>query len=197
MDVSIDHGPTYGDTLVWEPSQKPVIFGPLVEVQEDLNKEKFYKEFVELMTRSTPDAVATDRASEDPSTDSDPIARLRAEWVKDLHTKQLEQIAALYTEDAVFMQPTGERVMGRVAIRELCRNIMATVTSDITLHSVVNERSGNLAYQSGDFSETLANVSDGKQLKSSGGYVMIFRRQPNGTWLIAEQVWTSASPEIH
>jgi inosine-uridine nucleoside N-ribohydrolase len=51
MDVSIDHGPTYGDTLVWAQNEKPALAGPLVEVQEDLNKEKFYKEFVELMMR--------------------------------------------------------------------------------------------------------------------------------------------------
>lgn len=51
MDVSIDHGSTYGDTLVWAPEQKPALSGPLVEIQEDLNKEKFYKEFVDLMTR--------------------------------------------------------------------------------------------------------------------------------------------------
>src|SRR3984957_1136566 len=34
MDVSIDHGPTYGDTLVWPANEKPAIAGPLVEVQE-------------------------------------------------------------------------------------------------------------------------------------------------------------------
>jgi inosine-uridine nucleoside N-ribohydrolase len=56
MDVSIDHGPTYGDTLVWAPGEKPVLSGPLVEVQEDLDKEKFYKEFVELMVRVAPNA---------------------------------------------------------------------------------------------------------------------------------------------
>jgi inosine-uridine nucleoside N-ribohydrolase len=53
MDVSIDHGPTYGDTLVWAPNEKPFLAGPLVEVQVDLNNEKFYKEFVELMKRQT------------------------------------------------------------------------------------------------------------------------------------------------
>jgi inosine-uridine nucleoside N-ribohydrolase len=56
MDVSIDHGPTYGDTLVWASGEPPAIHGPLVEVQEDLNKEKFYKEFVELMMRAAPGA---------------------------------------------------------------------------------------------------------------------------------------------
>lgn len=56
MDVSIDHGATYGDTLVWMPGQQPDLVGPPVEVQEDLDKEKFYRDFVDLMTRPTPDA---------------------------------------------------------------------------------------------------------------------------------------------
>lgn len=51
MDVSIDHGPSYGDTLTWLPGRQPEITGQLVEIQEDLDKEKFYKEFVDLMTR--------------------------------------------------------------------------------------------------------------------------------------------------
>jgi purine nucleosidase len=51
MDVSIDHAATYGDTLVWEPGKQPALVGPMVEVQEDLDKEKFYKLLVELLTR--------------------------------------------------------------------------------------------------------------------------------------------------
>lgn len=51
MDVSIDHGATYGDTLVWEEGKQPVEVGRMVEVQEDLDKEKFYKLLVELLSR--------------------------------------------------------------------------------------------------------------------------------------------------
>jgi inosine-uridine nucleoside N-ribohydrolase len=56
LDVSIDHGATYGDTLAWESGKQPALHGPLVEVQVDLDKEKFYKKFVELLTRPTPAA---------------------------------------------------------------------------------------------------------------------------------------------
>ena len=55
MDVSIDHGPTYGDTIVWEAGKQPLEIlehtGPMVEVQEDLDKGKFYKLLVELLTK--------------------------------------------------------------------------------------------------------------------------------------------------
>jgi purine nucleosidase len=56
VDVEVDHGASYGDTHAWAPGQQPGMGESLVEVQQDLYKEKFYKEFVELMTRPTPGA---------------------------------------------------------------------------------------------------------------------------------------------
>jgi uncharacterized protein (TIGR02246 family) len=147
--------------------------------------------------RSGGASFAAARASQSKPVTSPEIARLRAEWVKDLHTKQLDQIAALYAEDAEFLLATGTRVSGRAAIRELCKNVMATMTSDITLRTATSERSENLAYDSGDYSETLTSVADGTVTPYKGTYVMIFRRQANGAWVIAEQVWTDASPASH
>ena len=150
-----------------------------------------------LALRSSGGTHAGARTTQSSRTTSDEITKLRAEWVKDLHTKQLDQIAALYAEDAEFLHATGTRVSGRAAIRELCKNIMDTMTSDLTLHTATSDRSGDLAYDSGDYSETLTAVSDGKKTQYSGTYVMIFRRQTNGNWLITEQVWTDASPCAH
>jgi purine nucleosidase len=56
MDISVDHGPSYGDTLVWVPGSQPGLGEQQVIVQEDLDKEKFYREFVDLMTRASPGA---------------------------------------------------------------------------------------------------------------------------------------------
>jgi uncharacterized protein (TIGR02246 family) len=124
------------------------------------------------------------------------IAKIREEWAKDLHTKQLEALAMLYAPDAVFLQPTGERIVGREAIRELCGKVMAAKTSDIPLHSAVTEHSGNLAYDSGEFSETLVSVADGSRSDAHGSYLMVFKRQPDGKWLILEQVWTGIPPKM-
>jgi len=56
MDVNVDHDAGYGDTLAWDPGQQPGLGEQLVEVQQDLDKEKFYREYVELLTRPTPKA---------------------------------------------------------------------------------------------------------------------------------------------
>jgi purine nucleosidase len=54
MDVNLDKGYSYGDTITWTDWNKPKIELQPVEVQDDLNTEKFYKMFVDLLTAPTP-----------------------------------------------------------------------------------------------------------------------------------------------
>jgi purine nucleosidase len=54
MDVNLDRGAGYGDTLAWTDQDKPKRDMRPVEVQLDLNTEKFYKMFVDLLTAPTP-----------------------------------------------------------------------------------------------------------------------------------------------
>ncbi|MDE1154266.1 MAG: nucleoside hydrolase [Acidobacteriaceae bacterium] len=49
VDVDLNRGPNYGDTLTWTKANKPQLDMPLVHVQEDLDTARFYKLFVELM----------------------------------------------------------------------------------------------------------------------------------------------------
>jgi ketosteroid isomerase-like protein len=115
-------------------------------------------------------------------------------WVQDLRTKQLEPILKFYVPDAVFLQPTGERITGSAALRTLFQTIMATFNSDLTLHSQNLETSGDLAYDSGDFQETLTTIATGAKITAKGSYIIIFKRQPNGSWQIVQHVWTGTPP---
>jgi purine nucleosidase len=56
LDVSIDHGANYGDTLVWSPGQNPGLGERLVTINTDLHKARFYEDFIRLMTAPTPGA---------------------------------------------------------------------------------------------------------------------------------------------
>jgi ketosteroid isomerase-like protein len=122
------------------------------------------------------------------------LAKMREAWVQDLRTKQLEPILKFYAPDAVFLQPTGERITGSAALRTLFQTIMATFNSDLTLHSQNLETSGALAYDSGDFQETLTTIATGAKITAKGGYIIIFKRQPNGSWQIVQHVWTGTPP---
>jgi uncharacterized protein (TIGR02246 family) len=138
--------------------------------------------------------ATTARQAENSSATADAIRKIREDWAKRLHEKQLESLVDLYAPDGVFLIPSGERFTGRDAIRELCRNTMAIMISDITMRSIASESSGSLAYDTGQFEETLIRVSDGKKFDSHGSYLMVLKKQPDGRWLIAQQMWSGVEP---
>jgi ketosteroid isomerase-like protein len=85
------------------------------------------------------------------------------------------------------------------ALRQLFQTITTTMDSDLAFTSERVEISGDLAYDSGTYKETLVTRATGKVQHTSGDYLTVYRRTkaPNGNavWLIVEQVWTGAPPE--
>jgi purine nucleosidase len=54
MDIDTDHGASYGMTLFWDSSAKVPSYLHLANVQFDIDAEKFYKLYIDLMTRPVP-----------------------------------------------------------------------------------------------------------------------------------------------
>lgn len=54
LDVDLNKGAGYGSTLSWTEQDKPALEVQPTEIQVDLNTEKFYKMFVDLLTAPTP-----------------------------------------------------------------------------------------------------------------------------------------------
>jgi ketosteroid isomerase-like protein len=128
-----------------------------------------------------------------PATDQDPFAALRDQWAKDLKGKFVDDSLAQYAPDADFISDDG-RTHGTAAIRQLFTTVTKTFDSDLGFHSERIEISGELAYDSGTYKETLTNRATGKVQPMAGDYLTVYRRMkvPNGNavWLIVEQVWT-------
>jgi inosine-uridine nucleoside N-ribohydrolase len=54
LDVDLNRGAGYGNTMSWTEQDRPKVTGPPAEVQVNLDTEKFYKIFVDLLTSPTP-----------------------------------------------------------------------------------------------------------------------------------------------
>jgi hypothetical protein len=54
MGVDLDRGAGYGNTLTWAVKDELRPGRPTVEIQFDLDTEKFYRMFIGLMTATTP-----------------------------------------------------------------------------------------------------------------------------------------------
>jgi len=54
LDVDLSRGAGYGNTLAWTEDDKPKVMGTPAEIQVNLDTERFYKMFVDLLTAPTP-----------------------------------------------------------------------------------------------------------------------------------------------
>src|SRR5208337_5026664 len=83
-------------------------------------------------------------------------------WAADWSAKRLDHVMTLYAPDAIFFTTEGGRFAGVPAIREFCQKTLATNDPTIHMHRVATEQSGKLAYESGDYQETI--VSGGHRM---------------------------------
>ncbi len=125
----------------------------------------------------------------------DGFAQLRADWARNLHERRVDASVAEYAADAEFIQPDGQRVKGTAALKQLYEMITQTFDSDLTFTSVRVEVSGELAYDSGTYRETLVTRASGKRQEMSGSYLTVYRHDKGGAWLIVPQMWTGAPAE--
>jgi uncharacterized protein (TIGR02246 family) len=120
------------------------------------------------------------------------IAEARDSWLAAFKSKDVDAAVGFYATDAAFLQPSGERIGGIQAIRELYQKVVSTYDTDLVLRSRNLEVSANLAYDSGEYEETLTNRATGQKQHFRGQYVMIFRLSSDGHWKIIQHAWTVA-----
>jgi uncharacterized protein (TIGR02246 family) len=117
------------------------------------------------------------------------VGAVRDQWAKDWNGKQIASVMTLYAGSADFLSSNGSRYAGVPAIRDFFKSVLAKNTPSITLRSATVEVSGDLAFDSGTYDETV--VTGTKTRTLHGNYLFVLRRQ-NGKWLLAEQMWSEA-----
>ena len=120
-------------------------------------------------------------------TSTDEVDALRASWLAAFNGKQLDAVVATYAVDATYLPITGNRVVSRLAIKNLYAQIWQQFTPRLALTSKYAERSAQLAFETGEYTETI--TGDGARLDVVGSYVFVYRHDKDG-WHIASQAWT-------
>jgi uncharacterized protein (TIGR02246 family) len=123
-----------------------------------------------------------------------PVENISQQWAGDWNAKNLKSIMTLYAPQPVFLPASGERWDGAAEIRKQFAGLLKQFDPRLALQSVKSETSGNLAYDSGTFDETVAPTKGGAAIQAKGNYLFLFQRQKNGKWKILEQTWTQFGP---
>ena len=113
-------------------------------------------------------------------------------FVANVRARRDSANALLYTEHGAFMPPNTGIVEGRAAIRAWIAAFPPT--TDFSLTPIEIDGRGDLAYVRGTYSFKLVGP-DGHQVgEDHGKFVEIRRKQPDGEWLIAVDIFNSDVP---
>ncbi len=101
-------------------------------------------------------------------------------------------LMALYTEDATLMPPGGPAVKGRAAIEAFMEALPKVTEMIFTLEEV--DGRGDLAFVRGGYRLTMEPPGAPGPVTDIGKFVEIRRKQANGRWLVAVDIFNSNSP---
>jgi ketosteroid isomerase-like protein len=125
--------------------------------------------------------------------DTELLLRRDAEWAAlASEGRDVNRIVSYWTDDAVVLAPGLPVIVGKTALRQYVEESMRMPGFHITwTSSEVNfSRDLNMAYMFGRNFVTM-NGPDGRPQTHEGRAVTIWRREPDGQWRCAVDIWNS------
>jgi ketosteroid isomerase-like protein len=98
-----------------------------------------------------------------------------------------------YAEDARVLPPHVPAVQGRGQIRELFREMLEAGLGHVTRETLPLSVAGDLGYGVGSY--TCATGQPGREpVRDTGKYLLVYRRQADGSWKVAVDMFSSDLP---
>ena len=126
--------------------------------------------------------------------DVEAINSLRDEFIGLDNASDAAGLARLYTNDAVLMPPNQAAVTGNQAIESWFQTTFDQFTTEFTVASEELEVVGDWAFDWGAYMTALTPKAGGEPTEDRGKYIVILRKQVDGSWRIAHDIWNSDNP---
>ena len=124
--------------------------------------------------------------------DKTALRAIDQKFVDAVLAKNWPAAAALYTAEASFMPPNGPEVKGPAAI-QAWMGAFPPVTS-FTLEPQEIDGVGDLAYVRGTYTMSFTLPGATAPTEDRGKYIVIERKQADGSWLISADIFNSDVP---
>ena len=122
------------------------------------------------------------------------IEGTNAQFVAAANRGDTAAVAALYTADAVVLPPNAEMVRGRQAIRGFFDALIQQMgVPRLTLDTIQVDEVGDTACEVGAYTMKL-QPPGGEAVSDSGKYVVVWKRQSDGSWKLAVDIWNTNAP---
>ena len=126
------------------------------------------------------------------SSDEEAIRQTVASWSEAAGAKDLNKCVSFYTDDASVLPFNAPIATGIDQIRKVWSQLMSNPGFSIRFGPTKIEvaRSADLAYEIGTFELTLSDQT-GKSAGSRGKYVVAWKKQANGEWKAAADIFNT------
>ena len=119
---------------------------------------------------------------------------LRAAYRQGAIAGNPDVLSAVYAEDAVLWGADKPATEGRAAIRAANEPTPGVTVQELTISSLEIDGYGDLAFDRGTYSFTVVSEGVEEPLTAVGKYLVIARKQADGTWLWALDISNTDAP---
>ncbi len=126
-----------------------------------------------------------------PLTDADrnAIRTVVANFDKAVLAGDWPAVVSVYAADGILLPPNAPAVQGRAAMQSFFSGLPKITAFRQSVVEIGGE--GNLAYPRGTYEMTMMPAGAKAPLKDTGKVIAVWRKQPNGSWLVTRVMWNS------
>ncbi len=121
--------------------------------------------------------------------DVEAINQLPATFAAALNAGDLDGILAGFTDDVVRMPPNEPAIIGKESLRSRMQANLDQNTYQLDNPPEEVQVSGDWAFARGTYTVTVTPKAGGESIQLEGKYLVVFQKQPDGSWKAARDIW--------
>ena len=122
------------------------------------------------------------------------LARAHEDYLAAINANDADAVLAMLTDDAVYLPPNAPAVAGKAAIRPWIEGYFTAYRTHWVKETLELVAAGDWAMEYAAERVTDTPVDGGAALEDVCKGLIIYRRQADGTWKVAKDVWNSDRP---
>ncbi len=127
--------------------------------------------------------------------DEGPVRAEGSRWAEYYKAGDLDSLMTLYTDDAIVALHGQPALYGKDAVREYFSTRIGKADSEFELDYELEEIHGDIAYIISKYWLVAKDRETGNTYKDAGRSLLVYKRGPDGDWLIAADI-DQATPDV-
>ena len=149
--------------------------------------------FAAVFSAGLADAQSKPQPASKPTLEQDlaAITEFNRRYLKAINDEDIATLSSLTTEDHIMIASGRPPLVGKAANDEANGRVFKQFDIVETWTPVETVVDGNLAFQRGTFTVEATPRAGGNTTKTSGNFLRIYRRQPDGEWRMTRDMFNS------